>query len=146
MERVHLLATGGAARSLALALRAAGSDVSASARRPEAAPAELFGAVVPWRSDAEAERIATATVIVNASPLEDPDAILPIDRVPKGALVVDLRYGPEPTPLVVRARGLGLEAEDGLGMLVHQARASLAAWLGVTVPLEPLERAVNLGR
>ena len=59
---------------------------------------------------------------------------------------MDLRYGPEPTPLVASARGLGLDAYDGLGLLVHQARASLALWLGVDVPLEPLERAVNWRR
>jgi shikimate dehydrogenase len=145
-ERVHLLATGGAARSLARALREAGAEVSASARRPESASADLFGTVVAWRGEAEAARLAAATVIVNASPLEDPNAIVPLDRVAPAALVVDLRYGPEPTPLVTRARSLGREAHDGLGLLVHQARASLAAWLGMAVPLEPLERAVKLTR
>ena len=147
-ERVHLLGAGGAARSLALALRGAGAAVTASAREPASASERWsgLGSVIGWRSAGEAEAISACTVLIHATPLEDPKAILDPEGIPAFALAVDLRYGPEPTPWVRAARAAGRDAHDGLGLLVHQARASLALWLGRPVPLEPLERAVGWTR
>src|SRR5205085_12645560 len=73
-ERVHPLGAGGAARSLALALTAAGARVSASARRHVAVAAEWagLGDVVAWGSDAEHACIAGCAVLVNSTPLESP--------------------------------------------------------------------------
>ncbi len=142
---VHLLAAGGAARSLAAALRDAGANVTASARDPVRAGEAWarWGRVVVWRSDAEDRCLAASAVVVNASPLDDPEAIVPLERVARGAVVLDLKYGAEPTPLVRRARARGFESHDGLGLLVHQARLSLERWLGTPVPIEALERAVE---
>jgi shikimate dehydrogenase len=147
-ERVHLLGAGGAARSLARALRDAGAAVTASAREPGNCEAawRALGHVHRWRSGEEAASIAACSVLAHATPLEAPQAILPPALIPRDALVVDLRYGPEPTAWVRAARELGRDAHDGLGMLVHQARASLALWIGRPVPLEPLERAVGWTR
>ena len=66
-----------------------------------------------------------AEVIVNATPLgmfPDVDS-LPADlaRYPKCRVVLDLVYNPSPTRLVREARARGLEARDGLVMLVAQA-------------------------
>ena len=102
--------------------------------------------MIGWRSAEEAEAIAGCSVLVQATPLDDPKAILDPERIPASALAVDLRYGPEPTPWVRAARAVGRDAHDGLGLLVHQARASLVLWLGRPVPLEPLERAVGWTR
>lgn len=147
-DRVHLLGAGGAARSLALALRDAGATVTASARRPEAAAADWtgLGAVTAWRGDGDAQAIGACTVLVNATPLGAPADIAPADCIPGQVLVVDLRYGPEPTPWIVAWRARGGEGFDGLGLLVHQARLSLQRWLERPVPLEPLERAVGWPR
>jgi shikimate dehydrogenase len=59
---------------------------------------------------------------------------------------VDLVYGPEVTPWVRAARAAGIEAVDGLGLLVFQAQRSLALWTGREVPLAPLARAVGWPR
>ncbi len=144
---VVLLGAGGAARSLAVSLVDAGSRVTASARRPEAQAAAWseLAPLVAWRSDAEAEALAQANVVVNATPLDDPEAIAPWTALPQAVRLMDLRYGPAPTPWVATARRRGLAAEDGLGLLVQQARLSLERWLGVPVPLEPLEQAVGRG-
>jgi len=142
---VHMLGAGGAARSLALSLAFAGAAVTASARRPEivAEAWRELGVVVPWRSPAEAESLARCRVVMNATPLDDPGAIVPLELVSRDAWIVDLRYGPEATPWVVAARKGGWRADDGRGLLVHQARASLRLWFGRDVPLEPLQRAVG---
>ena len=144
-ERVVLLGAGGAARSLALALAGAGATVTMSARS-DAAPDDVPGARVEWRSPAEAEALAAASLIVNATPLAGAAGAVALEGLPRHALLIDLVYGAEVTPWVVRARALGFEALDGLGLLVFQARRSLERWLGRRVEVEPLARAVGWPR
>lgn len=150
-ERVALLGAGGAARSLSLALHWAGCrEVSVSARRPKDARFAwgegLDERFLGWRSDEERDALADSTVVVNCTPLSGEEPPAPLERLARTALVVDLTYGPEPTPWVKAARAQGLHAIDGLGLLVHQARRSLSLWLGREVPLEPLASAVGWPR
>ena len=149
-ERVVLLGAGGAARSLSLALIECGcEDIAVSARRPEAAEdwREIPEAtLVAWRSRAEIEALGWATLVVHATPLADAVRPAPLEAVARGALVVDLCYGPRPTPWICAARAAGLHAWDGLGLLVFQARRSLSLWTGREVPVDPLARAVGWPR
>jgi shikimate dehydrogenase len=150
-ERAVILGAGGAARALGLALAGAGASVTLSARRP-AEPAPDALPRVAWRSGAEVAALAAATLVINATPLGAPGAAGPaqepaaLEPLPRPAAVLDLVYGERVTPWVERARALGHPAWDGLGLLVHQARRSLAIWLGREVPLEPLARAVGWPR
>jgi shikimate dehydrogenase len=150
-QTVVLLGAGGAARSLALALATGRCrKIAASTRRLEEAGERWRGiapaTLVAWRSEEEAASLATASVIVNATPLAGEDGAAPVALLPRGALIVDLVYGPEITPWVRRARAAGLEAYDGLGLLAFQARRSLALWTGREVPIPPLMRAVGWPR
>jgi shikimate dehydrogenase len=150
-ERALMLGAGGASRSLALALGDAGCrDVTASARRPEAAAEswrEIPGAALePWPSSAEPGALVRATLVVNATPLEEPVTSEDLEHPARGVLLIDLRYGARVTPWVMRARAAGLEAYDGLGLLVFQARGSLSLWTGLEVPIDPLARAVGWPR
>ena len=144
-ERAVVLGAGGAARSLALALAEAGAKVTALARSPGAARSSWGGiagaTLAPW-SEAEAA-LSRATLVVNATPLEAPCRL---EHIPRPALIVDLRYGPEVTEWVRAARAAGREAYDGLGLLVFQARRSLALWLACPIPVDPLARAVGWPR
>lgn len=150
-ERVVLLGAGGSARSLALALEWAGCrSVTVSSRRPEesrfAWADGLDSRFLGWRSEEEGDALASATVVVNCTPLGGAEAPVPLERVNRSACLVDLVYGPEPTPWVSEARRDGREAVDGLGLLVHQARRALSLWFGREVPLEPLAAAVGWPR
>jgi shikimate dehydrogenase len=151
-ERAVLLGAGGAARSVALALLDAGcASLAVSARDPSRAAEgwrDLPGVeLVPWRSSLERDRLGTATLVVNATPLDDdPAGTLPVAELAAQALAIDLRYGPEPTAWVVRVRASGREAWDGLGLLVFQARRSLALWTGREPAVEALARAVGWPR
>jgi shikimate dehydrogenase len=146
-----LLGAGGAARSLALALlRAGAAPVTAWARRPgeeSAAWDSIPGArVTGWDSAEGRAALGAAAAVVNATPQTGPEVPCRLDLVPRGARVVDLVYGAEVTPWVLAARAAGLEAVDGLGLLVFQAQRSLGLWTGREVPLEPLARAVGWPR
>lgn len=149
--RAVLLGSGGASRSVALALRAAGATtVAASARRPEAVRDAWLGVpgvrMVGWRSVEEADALGDATLVINATPLETEAGPAPLAVIPRRALIIDLVYGAQVTPWVRQARGEGREAYDGLGLLVYQARRSLALWLARPVPVDPLAWAVGWPR
>lgn len=150
-ERTVVLGGGGAARSLALALVEVGAGpIAVSARRPEGIAAEwsdLPGArLVPWRSPDETAALGAATLVVNATPLGGEEDPAPLEGIAPGALILDLVYGEHVGGWVARARAQGREAYDGLGLLVFQARRSLALWLERPVPIEPLARAVGWPR
>jgi len=142
-ERVVILGAGGAARSLAWALADAGALVVLSAR---SVAAEDGLARVAWRSPEEREALAGAALVVNATPIVGDEPPAPLAWLGAATAVVDLAYGERLTPWVEHARTGGRAAWDGLGLLVHQARRSLALWTGREVPLAPLERAVGWPR
>lgn len=150
-QRVVLLGAGGSARSLALALEWAGCrSVTVSSRRPEDSRFSwgqgLDSRFLGWRSDEEGDALAEATVVVNCTPLGTDEPPVALGSVNRGACLVDLVYGAEPTAWVRSARADGREAVDGLGLLVHQARRSLTLWFGREVPIEPLAAAVGWPR
>jgi len=150
-ERVVMLGAGGAARSLGLALAGVGAEpLTVSARRPvENAEKwrDIAGArLVTWRSREEAMALGEATLVINTTPLGGEEGPAPLDAIARSALILDLVYGERVGPWVLRARAEGREAYDGLGLLVFQARRSLALWLARPVPLDPLARAVGWPR
>ena len=61
---------------------------------------------------------------------------------PDNAFVYDLVYKPPETLLVSKARSAGLQAANGLGMLVEQAALSFQRWTGMLPPIEPLRQEI----
>jgi len=146
-ERVVVFGSGGASRSLALALLETGSRVSVASRDPARAR-DAWGAIGGARLIAAEGRelddaLGEATLVVNGTPTSSDTVPVPPARLPRSARLVDLTYGPAETGWVRAARAAGLDASDGLGLLVHQARRSLSLWFHREVPLEPLARAVG---
>lgn len=151
-KRCLLLGTGGAARSVALALGDAGaSGVSVTGRRPEAVKAcvELAGpageAVAPEAPSLEAA-VRGADLIVNASPVGmKPGDGLPFDLDPSWIgphqAVIDLIYVPATTPLLSAARSRRAFTSNGLGMLINQAARQVEIWTGRPAPLEVMSAA-----
>ncbi|HEX6393951.1 MAG TPA: shikimate dehydrogenase [Acidimicrobiales bacterium] len=151
-KRCLVLGSGGAGRSVALALAQAGaSHVGVVGRRREAAAAsaELAGeagaSVEPIPGLLE-EAAREADLIVNASPvgMASGDG-LPFDLQPAwfhpNQVIVDLIYLPATTPLLAAAREKGALASNGLGMLIHQAACQIEIWTGRVAPLDVLSAA-----
>ena len=142
--RCLVLGAGGAARAIVRALDASGAaTIALCARRDE--QAEQVAALV---SDAEVERLRWGSLanesrafdlIVNATPLgmRGQDALPELEPA-EGQAVVDLVYDPPETPLVEAAKRAGGAGWGGLGMLVHQAAASLRIWTGQEAPVEAM--------
>ncbi len=81
-----------------------------------------------WRPAAK-----DVALLLNATSagMKEPSIDLPLGILPSTAAVVDVVYNPLETGLLARAKANGLRTIDGLGMLMHQAVPSFAAFFGV---------------
>lgn len=147
-KTVALIGNGGSARTIAFALALedkparvilVGRDTDKSRR--------LIGEIGGKIGDAAAQTMESvsladyssvrldAQVVVNATPIGmDPDVetspLAPRDLA-DGQIVYDIVYVPEKTRLIRDAEARGLKTVGGLGMLVHQGRASFRLWTGL---------------
>ncbi len=128
--RASVLGAGGAARSVAVALAAAGVAVTVCARREEQGRslAALTGAAVgAWPPPP-----GSWDVLVNATPVGTAPGVdespLPTDFAYDGSLVYDLVYNPPQTRLLRDAADAGCRTIGGLAMLVAQAQAQFEWW------------------
>ncbi len=80
-------------------------------------------------------------VVVNATPLGMAGEPLPSGVVAAAAGLVDLAYGPVPTPAVSAARAAGLSVIDGIQILVDQAAESFEIWTGQPAPRDVMRAA-----
>jgi shikimate dehydrogenase len=137
---VVVLGAGGSARAAAVAL--AGARLCFVARRPEAA-AGLAGTALAWDDPNWLARARHADLLVNATPLgrrgEMP--LRPGALPPRGA-VIDLVYVRGGTPLVRRARQLGIRCVDGWAILLAQGAAAFQAWTGRPAPIDAMRAAL----
>lgn len=150
-KSVAILGNGGSARTIAYALLMQdrpkrvvllGRDVEKSKRlaaeiaerlglgqggalpAPEAVPLSAYASI---RDGIEVVVNTTPVGMhpnLEASPLR-PDELLP------GQVIYDIVYAPERTRLLRDAEARGLATVGGLGMLVHQGRASFEYWTGI---------------
>lgn len=149
--RILLVGAGGAARAAVVGLLEDGADeVIIVNRTPQRARAVASRAgdrrvrVVEGHDALEGESFDLA---VNATSLglgDDEPLPIPPDRLDGIGAVLDLVYGPGPTPLVEEARKRGMPAEDGVEMLVAQGVASFRRWWGTDPSLDAMRR--GLGR
>jgi shikimate dehydrogenase len=108
--------------------------------------ADQFGAqvhLVSW--EAIGEWLPRVDLLVNTTSLGmhgQPALEIDVGRLPAHAVVADLVYVPLQTPLLAAARARGLQAADGLGMLLHQAVRGFELWFGQRPQVTPELRAL----
>lgn len=132
--RVAVLgAGGGAAAVLAAVERWPGARAVIASRNAERA-AELAARFARIASvvNGYPRAVRDCTMVVNATPIGLRDDAMPVDpaTLDPATLVFDLVYRRGQTPWVVRSRSLGLNAADGIGMLVEQGALSFTRWFG----------------
>ncbi|RYE85814.1 MAG: shikimate dehydrogenase [Hyphomicrobiales bacterium] len=138
LESAIVLGAGGAARAVLIALQHRGLKsvhiLNRTADKAEALARELGGPFVPGRLADYASIAPQAGLLVNTTSVGMHDTrfdALPLDILPRSAIVTDIVYVPLLTPLLRDAQALGLRTVDGLGMLLHQAVPGFEAWFGV---------------
>jgi len=134
-SNVVVLGAGGAARATAVALE--GSRVTFVSRRAHGA--DLPGTVVRWDDPSLAAKTRSADLLVNATPLGRKEE-MPIRPagLPRDGAVIDLVYVTGGTPLVRKARSLGLRAVDGWEVLLSQGAHAFLMWTGRSAPFDAM--------
>jgi len=133
-----VLGAGGAARAIVCSLIDAGVSDLRLVNRTRARATTLAGSVAGPVSVYEFSEIDQAldgaTLLVNTTALGmqgNPPLDISLDALPVQALVNDIVYTPLQTGLLKAAEARGNPVVDGLGMLLHQARAGFEMWFGV---------------
>ena len=150
--RVALMGGGGAARAVAWGLAAAGAADVAVINRT-GAKAQAAASIADAASGSgrrgrvgSMEDIAAADVVVNATSVGmGSDASMPCDPtvLRPGQVAVDLVYEPIETAWLAALREQGVEAHNGLSMLVHQAAVAFELWTGTEAPVEAMRQAAT---
>ena len=146
-KRVLLVGAGGAARAIAFALRHAGADVAIANRtaaRAQALAEAVGGAAVPFAAPP-----APYDCVVNAASAGmrggGAESVLPFAPAAASpdALIVDIVYAPEETPLIRAARAARRPVLGGLPMLIHQGALAFELWTGRSPPLDAMREAAR---
>lgn len=139
-----VLGAGGAARAACAALLQENVPeirlVNRSLDRARQLAADLGGPIVPVEWSGREAALEGAALLVNSTSLGmsgQPPLEIPLDRLPRDALVNDMVYAPLETGLLAAARARGNPVADGIGMLLHQARPGFHAWFGVMPEVTP---------
>jgi 3-dehydroquinate dehydratase / shikimate dehydrogenase len=133
--KAAVIGCGGAGRAVAAALQQTGSEVTLvnrGLRRGEYAVSLLGLPFVPL-SEFRADGF---NLIVNATPVGKENDGFPfiIDSLGNGTMVIDLAYGPRPTPLVSAVLARGGAVIDGHDVLLTQVRKQFQLLTGLEMP------------
>lgn len=142
-----VVGAGGAARAVVASLIEVGTPeirlVNRTRARAEALRQE-FGAKIIVHDWVQAgNMLEGCATVVNASSLGmegKPEFRVPLDALPKGAVVTDLVYTPLRTRLLEEAADIGCKTVDGLGMLIHQAAPAFERWFGTRPDVDQATR------
>ena len=133
--RAAVIGCGGAGRAIAASLQQTGSEVTLVNRglRRGKYATQLLGLRFVPLSEFRANGF---DVIVNATPVGKDNDGFPfvIDSLGDQTLVIDLAYGPQPTPLVSAVHARGGTAIDGYDVLLTQVRKQFHLMTGLEMP------------
>jgi shikimate dehydrogenase len=134
---VVILGAGGSAHAAAIALE--GAHLTFVARRPD--EVDVPGRVVAWSDPSWLRSARSADLLLNATPLGRREEMpLRPNALPRGGAVIDLVYVRGGSPLVRKARSLGLRTADGWGILLAQGARAFEIWTGKTAPLQAMRQ------
>lgn len=151
---ILLIGAGGAARGIALALaeaRAAQIHISnRDAARGERLAAGVTAAGFRGVSAVSSGgSLARYDAVVNCTSIGMHGGSAPVAlaadlaTAKDGALVVDIVYAPEETPLLAAAKVRGLPTLGGLPMLIYQGALAFELWTGLRAPVEVMFEAAR---
>jgi shikimate dehydrogenase len=136
---VLLLGAGGSAAA-ALAALEDEPNVYVAARRGSTAgdlTSRLGGNLVSWGT------AVAGALVINTTPLGMSGEHLPEGILEVASGLIDLPYGPKPTPAIETADRLSLPSCDGHEFLLRQAMGSFQLWTGVQLRYETVSGALR---
>jgi len=133
-----VIGAGGGSRAVCYGLAQAGARevrlVNRTFERAKKIELDFGGPIqaLPWEQRHEV--LDGAAMVINATSqgmLGQTSLDLRLDKLPAGALAMDIIYIPLETPFLAAARKRGNRTMNGLGMLLHQGRPAWRAWFGI---------------
>ena len=124
-KQALVLGTGGASKAVCYGLKQLGVAPTLVSRTPKAGMLSY--------EDLTKEVLAAHTVVVNCTPLgmfPDVDSCpaLPFEHITARHLLFDCVYNPEETLFLRRGKERGATTQNGIGMLIGQAKAAWKIW------------------
>ncbi len=146
IARALVLGTGGAALAVCAVLVREGVSLRVAGRNREMLGrlGREFGAqTIDWRQRGD---LADVDLIVNATTVgsQSDDSPLDEESIPRGAIVYDLIYRPQPTKLLQSAKRRGCRTIGGGGMLLGQAMLAWRLWYDEDPPHRAMASALEL--
>jgi shikimate dehydrogenase len=150
-----VIGAGGAARSAVWALADLGAVAVVVLNRTVEHAQTLVTSLEPhlkstdlmWGSLGEAAEPAARPwrVVINATSLGHHGSAPEVHPswYSRDSVAIELAYNPPETGFMVAARAAGARAENGLGMLLHQAALAFERWTGQAPPMQVYERVVR---
>jgi shikimate dehydrogenase len=138
---VVIFGAGGSARAAAVALE--GAHLTFVSRRPD--EVDVPGRTIAWDDGSALHALVRAAdLLLNATPLGRRDE-MPIRpaALPRNGAVIDLVYVNGGTPLVRKARSLGLRTADGWEILLAQGASSFGLWTGRPPPVRAMRETLQ---
>ncbi|RZJ11999.1 MAG: shikimate dehydrogenase [Rubrivivax sp.] len=148
-RQVLLVGAGGAAAgvlgSLIAAKPARITVVNRTVDKAQALVASHAHLGVPLAAATLADAPAEQDVLFNATSTSLAGAASPVDArvLARGALALDMMYGPKAQGFLDWAEANGAEPRDGLGMLIEQAAEAFFFWRGVRPDTAPVLQALR---
>jgi len=144
-KRAAVIGGGGAGRAIAVALDDLGATVTLinqGVERGDFATKLLGLPCIPFQGFSA----RGYDVVVNATPVGRDDGKVPfaVETLDKDAVVIDLVYGLEPTPLVRDAKALGHTVIDGREVLLTQVHRQIHLMTSREIPTNMLSEKLNL--
>jgi shikimate dehydrogenase len=147
-----VIGAGGGARAVVFSLIERGAReirlVNRTAANAERLASDIAGPIEVVQWEGRESALPGASMVVNTTSqgmIGQMALDLPLDALPRDAVVADIDYAPLDTPLLKAAKARGNTIDDGLGMLIHQARPAFKAWFGVMPEVTPALRQLMLG-
>jgi 3-dehydroquinate dehydratase/shikimate dehydrogenase len=146
-QRVAVIGCGGAGRAAAAGLKQAGANVTLVNRGAERGRFASQLLKLPFIPLAEFTACEFA-LVVNATPCAGYRDEFPfmVEELSREAVVLDLVYGSEPTPLIAAALAQGRIAIDGREVLVQESRGQFHFMTGLQMPTAPLQSLLGESR
>lgn len=124
-EHAVVLGDGGASKTVQIVLRSLGAKVTVLSRKGENGFDKLA-------------QFGDAVLLVNATPVgmypHNGERLVDLWCLPNCRLVLDLIYNPARTRLLMDAEERGIRCENGLAMLVGQAKRAAELFTGTAIP------------
>lgn len=154
-KNIAILGAGGAARGILVALSVKKPKTIVIANRTLARAISLIKAfkgkfpetkfkAVDLNKDILKKYFKEIELLVNTTSVgmkKNETVEIPLELLPKTAVVSDIVYNPLETLLLKKAKKLGLTTHSGLGMLVHQGVKSFKLWTDMDAPIEVMRKA-----